>query len=105
MFYINDDIFSTLLKGGKPVDTRDAWGVQKRLNAYPVVRRWDSGEQIAPSSGEWEEQARLIDAAGELYLEVQEVYYGERYGNKPPAFYRISRELCESALAAEGAQK
>ena len=105
MFYINDEIFARLLKGGQKIETRDPWGLRERLNAYPGIRHWDSGERIAPSSGQWEEQALLINAAGELYLEVQEVYYGERYGNKPPAFYRISRELCESALAAEGAQK
>ena len=104
MFYTNDDSFARLLKAATPVDTHDAWGMQKRLRSWPVIKRWDSGEQIGASSGQWEEQARLIDMAGVFYLEVQQVYHGERYCNKRPAFYRISRRLYEAALAAEGVE-
>ena len=99
MFYINDDSFVELLKSATPVATSDPWGIQWRLDAYPTILRWDSGEQIAPSSGEWEEQARLIDAAGELFLEVQEVFYGERYGNKPPTFFAVSRRAFAEVLS------
>ena len=99
MYNINEDSFVRLLKSATPVATSDPWGIQRRLDAYPTIRRWDSGEQIAPSSGEWEEQSRLIDAAGELFLEVQEVYYGERYGDKPPTFFAVSRRAFEEALS------
>ena len=104
MYYINDDIFSALLKGGKPVATRDPWGLRKRIDRYPSIRWWDSGERIGVSSGQWEERARLIDTMSDtLLLEVQEVYWGQCFGDKPPAYYRIPRALYENALVEEGA--
>ena len=99
MYYINDVIFSTLLKSATRVATRYPWDIQKRLNAYSVIRRWDSGERIAPSSGEWEEQARLVDAAGELFLVVQEVYRGERHGDKAPEFFAVPRNVIAEVLS------
>lgn len=96
MYYINDDGFVNLMKAATRVITRDPWGIKKRLAEYPVIRAWDSGEQIGESSGEWEEQARLIDAGGDLFLETQEVYHGIRHGNKAPEFYRVPRRAAEA---------
>lgn len=106
MYYINDDAFDRLFKASRRVETHDAWGLQKRLEAYPVIRQWDSGEEIGAASGQWEEQARLIDPlSGDLFLEVREVYHGERHCNKKPRFYRIPRKLYMQGLLLEEAQK
>lgn len=96
MYYIQEDSFVNIMKAATRVITRDPWSIQKRLKEYPVIRRWDSGEKIAPSSGEWEEQARLIDAGSELFLETQEVYHGIRYCDKAPEFYRVPRRAAEA---------
>ncbi len=96
MFYINDETYQKLLAGAEPVNTADPYGLQKRLDAYPVIRYWDSGETIGASAGQWEEQARIIDVPGDdLYLEVHNAYYGERFGNTAPEFYRVPRSLYE----------
>lgn len=105
MFYINDETYRKLLAGAKPVNTADPYGLQERLDRYPSIRWWDSGEKIGVSSGQWEERARLIETMSDiLLLEVQEVYWGQCFGDKPPAYYRIPRALYEDALVKEGAE-
>ena len=96
MYYIKEESFSALMAKAERVHTSDPWGMRKRLGEYPVVRSWDSGEAIGASSGQWEEQARLIDTlTGEMIIETQAVYHGERHGNKQPCFFRIEKTLCE----------
>lgn len=105
MFYIKEESFNRIMAKAERVHTSDPWGMRERLREYPVIRYWDSGEAIGASSGQWEEQARLIDTlSGELVVEVQEVYHGERFGNKAPLFFRAARQAYEAELAKAEAE-
>lgn len=102
MFYINDETYQKLLASAERVNTKDPYGLQKRLSRYPVIRYWDGGETIGASSGQWEEQARLIDAGVDfLFLELQEVYWGQSFGDKPPKFYKVNKSAYEELLTEE----
>lgn len=106
MYYINDPVFDALMKAAKPVRTWHPLSMRERLAEYPVLRTFGSGEEIAPSSGEWEELARAYDTlSGEIVLEVWQAYHGDRHSSRAPEFFRAPRSLYEEAMAqAEAAR-
>lgn len=102
MYHINDVTYKKLLAAAELVHTTSPYSIQKRLSCYPVVRSWDARSPRPNPSAQWEERARLIDMPGDdLFLEVQDVFYGFRFDKDAPRFYRVNRREAYKTLLGE----